>query len=105
MKLNFDPYEDYKKYAEYQRKYAIKQMFIKDNRCDELDDYSWLMQRFLWLKTLICLYLKLYGFEGYGTMVVAYDEYSYPDGMSWDYVSVGRGLFKNWGIEIGRDGI
>jgi hypothetical protein len=105
MKINFDPYEDYKKYAEAQRRYAINQMFIKGNRCDDLDDYQYLHQKFIWLKTLICLKLKWYGFKGFGTMVIAFDEYSYPDGMSWSYVSVGKGIFKNWGIEIGTDGI
>lgn len=95
----------YKDYFEHQRKYAIKQMFIRDNIGYDLkSDYNIFYRYFYWLKAFICLKLNKFNHKGFGIHVITYDEYNCPDSTNWQYVSVGEGMFTNWGIEIGSDG-
>lgn len=100
-----NPYDIYKDYAKYERRYALKQFFIKGNLAWELkDEYRFIKRWFYFLKALICVFLKRYGLKSYGITVITYGEYSYPDCSSWQYVSVGSGLFKGWRISVGTDG-
>lgn len=95
----------YKDYFEYQRKHAIKQMFIRDNIGYDLkSDYNIIQRYFYWLKTFICLKLNRFNHKDFGIHVITYDEYNWPDSTNWQYVSVGKGVLTNWGIEIGSDG-
>jgi Transcriptional activator of glycolytic enzymes len=99
------PEEIYRDYFDYQRKYAIKQIFKRHNTAWDLkEDYNWFNRRFYIIKTLICLLLNRCRLDSYEIMVITYDESSYPDGTSWEYVSVGEGIFKGWNVQIGTDG-
>lgn len=105
MRKEPTPEEIYRDCFEYQRKYAIKQIFVKGNMaCDLKDDYKLPFRYFYLMKALICLLLKRFNSYKYGVMVIQYDEYYYPDGNSWEYVSVGEGIFKCWNCQIGTDG-
>lgn len=107
-KMTFDPYEgfDMGEYFKYERKHAIKNMFIKGNMAWELkDDFKFIPKWFYFIKCLICLYLNRCKLPGYNyVMVIAYDEYSCYDSTSWQYVAVGSGLFRRWQVQIGTDG-
>lgn len=99
------PEDIYRDYFKYQRKYAIKQMFVKGNMAWDLkEDYNRLSRWFYFIKALICLLLNRCYLDRYGIMVITYDEFNYPEATSWEYVSVGSGLFKGWNVQIGTDG-
>lgn len=96
MKTEKDPTpeEIYRDYFEYQRKYAIKQIFVKGNMAWDLkEDYKLPFRWFYLIKTLICLLFKRFNLERYGIMVITYDEYYYPDGNSWVIRISGRRYF------------
>lgn len=96
---------DYKELFKYEQKHALKAFFIKGNVFLDLVEMNFFVKWFYFLKALICLLLKRFKSKEYGIMVIAYDEYSYPDGCSWSYVCVDKGFFKGWNIQMCTDGI
>lgn len=104
-KEEFNGYDIYRDYEKSRRKYAIKQMFKKGNLNDEIrSDYNRVIAYLYWIKALICLIINRRNHLDFGIFIITYDEYSCIDSLSWEYVSVGEGLFKGWRVNIGTDG-
>lgn len=97
------PEIDWSGIAEYERQHALKNMKWCNATWEIKDDYKWLMRRFYWFKTWVCLKLNRHG-ASCQFPVFTYDEYSCPDSVSWACVWVEPGIFKGWKITIGSDG-
>lgn len=94
-------------YEDARRKRAIKALFERESFCFEMENYNYFVRCFAWMKTLICLILKRTNgsyLDKHYFNILAYDEYSSIESMSWESVWISPKLFSGWQACVGSDG-
>lgn len=95
-------------YEEQKREQAVLNLF--DSNCYDLDfkELPWYLRAFYWVKAFLCAGFAWIDNKHYwdrkDIVMINWDGAVYPDGESWDCMSVGCGVFKNWWVCIYRDG-
>lgn len=91
----------------YKRKRALKALFEKKSISSEITDYNYFVRIFCWLKTLMCLALNRTNgsyLDSNKFCILAYDECSGYESMSWDACWVSAYLLKDWNVCLASDG-
>lgn len=94
--------------SEYLPMEAIECLFKKNDWSCEFTELIWYEKIFYWFKAFICLgFRRLRGnyYKNYFP-IVNWNETSNGEcgGTSWECCYVGMGVFKNWNVQIVRDG-
>lgn len=86
---------------------AVLYMFDRKFINKEFINLPWYVFGFYWLKAFLCAGFRIYRYDRFFAdeyEVVSWDECLYPDGSSWNAMSVGKGVLKNWYVNVYRDG-
>lgn len=92
---------------EYKRQRALEAIFEKDSISFELYEFNWFMRLFCLIKTWICLKLNRTNgsyLDSNKFCILAFDERSGMESMSWDACWVSPYFFKDWNVCLATDG-